>query len=833
VSGRYGQWRRLVGDTERPDLLDLGKKLLGYLDQQQRLGAPPTLTVQRELPDGSRVRARFVYGTPIIEVLAGRPGEGAADELEPVQGFVARPNTAGHKGEVLLSRSRGTWNNRFYQLPPADLEAPTSGQYKTGRRGVDLFADGLLSSGNLDWRNRDESFVVSFFGPCDRYFNQEGNGRTPYSRFAFINGDCVLDIADLPATSDFRDVLLGAGVTQAGELVWAVARSRIAGTSGPRLRLYRAPLTLRVDDADPPEWTLAWAQRYRARLWPRYAKVTAEQMSLFFETTLADSGSEVRLHNRHPFVFNQSCTEGRMLAFGGHDGTGFGQDANAQTRELVVNFADGFDAVTFTNTQREGPLSYTTRAGVTAVTGKLDAVHVGIRGVHLPGSPSAGDPYTAYWWHGANSGASLRVLTASWVDDFTTNQAESVVAVDYKDDAPVYAWRLNHQRTSSATYLAEPSMTPVVAAGSYGGGFDCASDVTVQLAGTALTDGLRLPWAVAPDSTEIRCEGSTVATATGSSSGEYRNTYDDSMNITAQTVAVSGSGSYYLRETASRLVLWHLDLRTDSAVWSTVEVERVISTTMAQTTAPSGGGYLVSSTHSGTDTITKALSLHVHLRGQTRLTRPPLRYYSETSAPEGLNRTRTTPPDGDGYRLQAYEEVMQAGVRLAARLGLTDGLRLYSTLPAGTYDGLFDAVGYPPNVIGSATPLSLDTEAAPTVTPVLETMPYTTYPSWSIESRYTLVAEHMHRLYGDAGPAALSWARVYNASHPDAPVFRVFGYWQVLGKDYAFSMPWPGIDGAEGWQSVLRGGDLAVLDGAIDAKRHYPIFLTTRFQPGP
>lgn len=75
MAGRYAGWRRLTGNTaERPDLLDYGKKLLGYLQNQQRLSGVQTLEMTRELPDGSSVRARIVGGLPQVDVRAGAGG---------------------------------------------------------------------------------------------------------------------------------------------------------------------------------------------------------------------------------------------------------------------------------------------------------------------------------------------------------------------------------------------------------------------------------------------------------------------------------------------------------------------------------------------------------------------------------------------------------------------------------------------------------------------------------------------------------------------------------------------------------------------------------------
>ena len=79
MSGRYSGWRKLKGDTaDRPDLLDLGKKLLGYLDNQRTLSGVPTMGVQTTLPDGSVVWARWLGNLPEIMV---KEGSGGAEDV--------------------------------------------------------------------------------------------------------------------------------------------------------------------------------------------------------------------------------------------------------------------------------------------------------------------------------------------------------------------------------------------------------------------------------------------------------------------------------------------------------------------------------------------------------------------------------------------------------------------------------------------------------------------------------------------------------------------------------------------------------------------------------
>jgi hypothetical protein len=72
MAGRYTGWHHTIGDAHAsPSYVAVGKKLLGYLDQQRKLSGVKTCSIERTLPDGSVVRARFEYDIPVIEVRAG------------------------------------------------------------------------------------------------------------------------------------------------------------------------------------------------------------------------------------------------------------------------------------------------------------------------------------------------------------------------------------------------------------------------------------------------------------------------------------------------------------------------------------------------------------------------------------------------------------------------------------------------------------------------------------------------------------------------------------------------------------------------------------------
>jgi hypothetical protein len=78
----------LSGDTDDTELIDLGKRLLGFLDEQRKISGVMTQSIQRTTPKGI-VRAAF-YGTiPVVEISTVEPGE---ETLELVYLFITSPD---------------------------------------------------------------------------------------------------------------------------------------------------------------------------------------------------------------------------------------------------------------------------------------------------------------------------------------------------------------------------------------------------------------------------------------------------------------------------------------------------------------------------------------------------------------------------------------------------------------------------------------------------------------------------------------------------------------------------------------------------------------------
>lgn len=94
---RYTNWFRRSGDPDAPSgAVNLGKKLLGYLSNQRRLGAPETQVIRRIMDDGTLVVASFIGGIPKVAIYpTGTDLQPPACELYVESGLLdLGPNTA-------------------------------------------------------------------------------------------------------------------------------------------------------------------------------------------------------------------------------------------------------------------------------------------------------------------------------------------------------------------------------------------------------------------------------------------------------------------------------------------------------------------------------------------------------------------------------------------------------------------------------------------------------------------------------------------------------------------------------------------------------------------
>lgn len=191
---RYDGWRVLQGDTDRQDLLDYGKKLLGYLAEQRRLSGVKTMQVIRQTPDGSLVRARFAYDIPIIEVIAApRPPPDVPTEPDAT-GFVVTATTSALPSGIDATYPqqilKPSWTTFFKSKAIAAYNAFVGKKGTYGAR----FSDGVRYAGNIDWCDAG-GVRINYYGPTLRYwYDLYRKPDAQYGKWVFLNGAILLDI---------------------------------------------------------------------------------------------------------------------------------------------------------------------------------------------------------------------------------------------------------------------------------------------------------------------------------------------------------------------------------------------------------------------------------------------------------------------------------------------------------------------------------------------------------------------------------------------------------------------------------------------------------------
>lgn len=420
MSGRYSGWRRLKGDTaERPDLLNEGKRLLGYLDNQRTLSGVPTMGVQATLPDGSVVWARWLGNLPEIMVKEGPVG----GRSTWVDGFAFRPTSqargvqswfggigtgafeqANYRLQVLLLRPLSSVDTALDPVwydsdalwwpgepAPATFYRPTLGD------------QAFRYAANLDWTGNGG--VLYFFGPPSRLMDVWPQ----FDRYVLHNGQILLDLdASVGVTfSGALSYVLGAALSGTldapGELRVAVGE-RTGNTSASmtirivtaRVRWVNGRLETERDDAD--QHVLTDRGSYTV------TRMSSQVASMFWN----QQGDECRtLMPRYSDDLNEVTRYAELVAT--RDGNG--NFTITQVAEHAVP-AEEYERVVV----RSDPLSLAT-GSIQSQYGSFAFPDIGSG---VPNTAGAESDITTYAEH-------------DWLK----------IAVDYRNNVPVY---LEHQR---------------------------------------------------------------------------------------------------------------------------------------------------------------------------------------------------------------------------------------------------------------------------------------------------------------------------------------------------------------------------------------------------
>ncbi len=354
MSGRWGQWRKLIGDVTRPDLLDVGKKALAYLANQRQLSGVKTLSLRQELPDGSIVLARFIGDMPVIDILPGPGGARERIAVPMLYGFVTKPrlfgavidpfpvditngeNAYGEKAHTILTDVKRndeepTWQRYFFD--ESFQVDPPGGLYER------LFPDGLLDCGNVDWRDGNDRLAVTWIGPPGR---SVGIGHSDY---VFYNGKKILSLSVI----DTLRAVNCACLKVIGADLWLYVLATPFANQIRSVKLYRAKLR--------PRPGVQW-EPHTALLCPLVDDVVADDIETVY--TLDHTATIEQAYACTQGAFNQAATEVRVVQLS------FSAGDYIHSDELRIDFTDPDDiiesvtrrTVRVTDTTTFGPQTY-------------------------------------------------------------------------------------------------------------------------------------------------------------------------------------------------------------------------------------------------------------------------------------------------------------------------------------------------------------------------------------------------------------------------------------------------------------------------------------------
>lgn len=623
---RYTQWHHKRGDVVNAPgwLVDAGQKLLGRLAERRRLSGVKTMGATQTFPDGSRVRAMWFGDVPIVELYPATP---TSQQLEEgfMEGFIVRPDsqngaTSPEESFLVMQPTTTTY---FYDAPllpsgSTDYVARLTSVDSSGKalfKDADVHptkpyvANSLMSSGNIDWRNADETLLCTWFGPLCRYYGTWAG--TPFAAaFVMFHGQVLFDCTALPGTlfpeldgqtlaTDYggaTGVVTGACITteaERGQVLLVFVRF---GGQGSGFRVdYLVSVQVTSDDtravagARASTWTLAAADGGGVVGNPIVRMVN------IIDAATGDVG--------HPWFFNQAATQARCIR---------PQFLAGNVVECIVSLADGVwtysedvhAAGVVTTTTTTSDFDSTDASTVnfdvyTAVlpTGTCSPLHEISAGTttsvaHVmakdaePGS-SAIDP--ACYLGISTSGSVSEVRDA---DDVWT-----ITAVDFRDNVPVYAYGRAHTYTSTATWSAEFTSYSYVntmsVSGAWGSDFfvtettDAASeyDRSDNFSLTGFLSGIKTDWITIETAESITSTKSGSRALTTHFDIEHRYNWNSGIcgyDPTPDTVSTHNTasyvrgGNYSKTEYGERFYLLYLDLRFK---WLSCRIDKSTITT--------------------------------------------------------------------------------------------------------------------------------------------------------------------------------------------------------------------------------------------------------------
>ena len=608
MAGRYSDWARVQGDTSDPSLLNLGRKLLGDLDTRRRLGGIEggVLVQEAQLPDGRRVRARYIGNQPIVEISV--PERVNRKKVIPltIEGFVARPSPDSDQWENVAK------NHVLMQVRGADTDF-TAWFFNDGYRdaaGYDeaplyarIFPDGIGRYGNVDWINADASVVLSWMGPSGRYFGATDNPRG--APWVFLHGQVLFDFTAAGATDALADAIpapvgdlgvRGACVRLDGLTSWlyVAARDESTGEYLLRYRLQSPVMRNRLMGAglNAPVHLLADCETDYA----------SGELLLAATTSMSFDGV-------HPYYFNTDGTEARRLY---DDSTGTAYEVQlVRTDEDPESWARNVTTYTASKTEYEDA-SRALAGSVGSWERTWDFTYIDNdppEDTHTEVQTFTGTHEYPWDWDEpvGNDGFSPIEEPAHEVGEASMVSASSITggsvpsadtlpfAVDFKAGAWVYAHMYLASETHSSTLSATPSVTGTWALevdGDPNDGWMVGTDVislsyslTIAESRTGVVEGFRTDFIDVP-AVDTMTHEATITVSYAHDSTQYTNP--------AQTDTYSATNNRSATDDKTSVIqgvdLLTLDLRHDLAYYylrtTTTTVEAAGGATESSTTTP-------------------------------------------------------------------------------------------------------------------------------------------------------------------------------------------------------------------------------------------------------
>jgi hypothetical protein len=581
--GRYDQWRGLRGDTDRPELIDAGKKLLGYLAEQRKLSGVKTLFCSRTLADGSVVRARFIGDIPTVEVLAAGSRIAGGVETTVLQGFVTKPrlfsytpddegvDEYGALAQNLLVHNSSGWKTLYFDASYVPGGAQVDGYYEFTPQHNTLFTDGLPEGGAIDWKDLDGAVSVNWAGPPTRAI-----GSTRYDTKVFHNGRLLWDHQEEVGAGAVIGACLRSfnGTTY---LVYASFTPTVTGIVFQRVAVDKEHEGFKWVPDDTP-----------LLRWPRLKAVAGTHEVLH---TVASTGVDRRMH----VAFNQSATEARFIKQIGLTSAGGG--TRFRYDEVIVDLAD-LDAVTSEVGISVDYDNYETNAvDASLVPNFLNCPRCETN----TGTPPPAVPDGTYSYIDASDftlypavfpppgNPDYLAIPESITNDISRPGSDPFpVVVEYEDDVPVYLYYQAPAYTATANYelsFADSASSTASGYETYVSNVmtdmqrDTARSQVIDRTGTltvsyTLTDG-RL-YAVDKNNDiwfDVALTGSAEVSGTADVDYSFTDSSHDDLSTSSYSMSASVSISQATDATGEAVLprLWFVDLRSRSitcTVWT-------------------------------------------------------------------------------------------------------------------------------------------------------------------------------------------------------------------------------------------------------------------------